>query len=142
MKNIRYILCMAVATICLYACKKVDGVANGKMEILGKWNVVSDSTHVGIGVNNNAVAYNGKPGDYFDFRSDGLIYTREGTALDTLNYTFISDSKILIPQFDVILNGEAQTSTINNFTSHSLNIAAPLIFTPGGVFGRSVRLSR
>lgn len=124
------------------ACKKPDGIANPKIKILGKWNVVSDSSHVGIGINNTAVNYAGQPGDYFDFRSNGIIYTREGDALDTLNYTLISDTKIAIPQFDAILNGEVQTSTIKNFNSHSLYIAAPRIITPGGVFGRSVKLSR
>lgn len=133
---------MAGVMFCLYACKKPDGVEGSNISILGKWNIVSDSSHVGIGISNTAVNYIGQPGDYFDFRNNGIIYTREGSILDTLNYTLISDTKIAIPQFDAILNGEAQTSTITKFTSHSLDIAAPRVITPGGVFGRTVQLSR
>jgi len=136
------VYCLAGIMFLFCACKKVDGVGNGKAAILGKWNIVSDSSHVGIGISNTAVSYTGKPGDYFDFRNNGMIYTKEGSTLDTLNYTFISDTEIEIPQFDAILNGQVQTSTITNFTTHSLNIAAPRIITPGGIFGRSVRLSR
>lgn len=140
--KIQYLALAACFLMTFAACKKTDSVTNAKQEILGKWNVVSDSSHVGIGISNTPVNYAGQPGDYFDFRSNGTIYTREGEALDTLNYTLISDTEIAIPQFDAILNGEVQTSTIKNFTRHSLYIAAPRIITPGGVFGRSVKLSR
>ncbi|MES2112645.1 MAG: hypothetical protein V4577_28080 [Bacteroidota bacterium] len=142
MKIKLYVLCLPALMLCFYACKKVDGVANGKIEILGKWNVVSDSSNIGVGIGNHSVDYTGKPGDYFDFRSDGHVYTKENEVLDTLDYSMISNTKIVISQFDVILNGQAQTSTITNFTSHSLEIAAPREITPGGVFGRSVKLSR
>jgi hypothetical protein len=123
----------------LYACKK-DNYVPGS--ITGRWVVVSDSTFVGVGINNHPVDYRGQPGDYFDFRTDGKVYTKEGAALDTMAYDLVSDTSIIIGSFGITLNGVPETSHITIFTADRLIIRAPVIATPGGVFGRTISLSR
>jgi len=126
----------------LISCKKnfVSADASNK-GILGKWNIVSDSTSSGVGLANHAVSYAGQPGDYFDFINDSVIYTREGSVLDTLSYSLTSDTTIIISSFGITLNGILQPCEINDLTEHSLTIA-PDINTPGGVFGRKLSLHR
>ena len=122
----------------LPACKK----DSHNPSITGNWNIVSDSTYTGIGTGNHPIAYAGKPGDYFNFQANGIIYTKEGTALDTLTYKLISNTQIVISPFGITLNGVPETSNIIAFTDNYLVIKAPEVFTPGGIFGRKISLSR
>jgi hypothetical protein len=130
----------------LYSCKKdlplCCGLNPPPVSIFGKWNIVSDSTYVGAGFSNHPVNYAGKAGDYFDVRTDGYIYTKEGAALDTLSYNLVSDTGIVIASFGLIANGVPAISHITNLTWHSATIASPVALTPGGVFGRKISLSR
>jgi hypothetical protein len=127
--------------LCIHACKPA-GVEPTTATIAGKWNIVSDSTFAGVGSSNHPVDYGGQPGDYFDFTSNGIIYTKEGLTLDTLNYTVTGDNSIVITAFGLIANGVPATSQIKTLTIHSLVIKAPTVLTPGGEFGREVYLSR
>ncbi|HEY2581958.1 MAG TPA: hypothetical protein VGI43_09130 [Mucilaginibacter sp.] len=140
MKIIRTLIIIAGLTLGLYACKK-DGTNFNTSSLVGKWNVVSDSTFAGVGSTNHPVDYHGQPGDYFDFRTDGHVYTKEGTVLDTLSYNIVSNTGIIIQSFGITLNGVPETSNVT-FNAHGAVIDAPTIFTPGGAFGRKVTLSR
>jgi hypothetical protein len=135
------LITIATLIICLYACKK-DGNNINSSSIVGKWSIVSDSTFAGVGSSNHPVNYAGAPGDYFDFRTDGNVYTKEGAVLDTLSYKLVSNTTIIIASFGVTLNGVPETSSIKVLTSHNLTIDAPVLLTPGGEFGRKVSLSR
>lgn len=122
----------------LISCKK-DTVSNA---LVGKWNVLSDSTFEGVAQNNHALDYTGEPGDYFDFRTDGKVYIKESSQLDTLSYTVISSSAVIIQSFGLIANGVPETSDITYPTNNSVTITAPVELTPGGEFGRKVMLSK
>jgi len=139
MKTKYLLIFISASTLCWYACKK-DG--NSTSSITGKWSVVSDSTFVGVGAGNHPVDYAGQAGDYFDFRTDGNIYTKEGTVLDTLNYKLVSDNTLIIESFGATFNGVPATSTIKTRTANSLVIVSPRVFTPGGATGRTVHLKR
>lgn len=136
MKAFRVIWLLPFIALFSISCKK--GVATG---IVGQWSIITDSGFSGVGVNNHEVIYNGRPGDYFDFRSDGLLYIKEGAALDTLPYKLFSDSTLYIQSFGLILNGVPPTDTLR-LTSSAARISTPLALTPGGEFGRTVDLSR
>lgn len=123
----------------LNACKKDDNGSNN--QITGKWNIVKDSTYVGVGVSNHLVVYDGQPGDYFDFRTDGNVYTKEGAVLDTLSYTIKPGNQIAISKFGIIANGVPTVSKFS-LTAHTANIFTPRVITPGGQFGRDVDLTR
>ena len=110
-------------------------------QINGKWKLVSDNTYQGVGILNHSMLYTGQPGDYFDFRADGNLYTRENSSFDTLHYQIVSDTTIIVESFGLTLNGVPETSHIT-FTRQNATIAAPVVTTPGGVFGRNVQLVR
>lgn len=131
----------------LTACKKTKGSSNGSAatSITGKWNLLTDSTFVGVGTGNHEVDYIGQPGDYFDFNTNGTVYTKEGDVLDTLTYKLLSESTMIISDF----GASGDTCTVNSMTVSNgegtgqfLYITSPFFFTPGGTFGRKVSLSR
>lgn len=160
MKARYFSLSAAGLLLCLFACRKdVNNITGGSgstsnqlstqtsalvnpTSIIGNWNIVTDSTYAGAGISNHPVDYAGQAGDYFDINANGHIYTKEGAVLDTLNYSNVSDTTIIISPFGITLNGVPETSHIITFTAHSLVISAPQIATPGGIFGRKVSLSR
>jgi hypothetical protein len=141
MKILKAFLIITSLPFCFSACKKpaVNPVNPGP--VVGKWNIVSVASSTGVGANNHVVNYAGQPGDYFEFTSTGILYTREGTALDTFNYTMISDTSIII-KAPGNTSGIAQPGRITTFTAHSLVIYGPYLFTYGGTFGNTTSLSR
>ena len=137
MKSILIIFLLAFACLELTSCKKDTAVT-----ILGKWNIINDSKTFGIGPNIQYQNYIGVPGDHFDFRTDGNLYTKEGANLDTLSYTIYPDNKITIASFGWVVNGVSIMSDITSLTSHLATIHAPNINNPGGVYERTLNLSR
>lgn len=115
------------------SCKKDNMPAS----ILGKWNIKIDSSYAGVGAGNHEVSYVGQPGDYFNFSSDGHIYVRENSILDTFTYTADSSS-ILVQNFGY---GEGK-SFFQSPTTKNLIISSGYFYTPGGTFGRTVYLTR
>jgi hypothetical protein len=127
----------------LMYCKKNSVSTNDiNATILGKWDILNDSAFIDAGINNHQESYIGQTGDYFDFRTDGFVYTKEDTDLDTLNYSLTSDTTIIIASFGIISNGVPEVSHIINLTAHSATISAPTAITPDGEFGRKVILKR
>ena len=134
---------MVAAIIFLSSCKK-DVIYNhdGKVTLVGKWHVISDSSFSNAGIHNHPVNYKGQADDYFDFRADSNLYIKEGSTLDTLHYSVTSDTTMVIDAFGGIMNGVEETSFVTNLTAHSLTITAPILITPGGLFGRRVDLNK
>jgi hypothetical protein len=134
---------MLAIIISVSSCKKEATCNRGDtVTLLGKWSIISDSSFLNVGINNHPVNYKGQKGDYFDFRTDNKLYINEGGMLDTLHYNLTSDTTLVIDAFGIILNGIPETSSITHLTAHSVIITAPVVITPGGVFGRRVDLSR
>ena len=125
---------IVVFFIFLSSCKKIV-----RESLVGKWNIQRDSTYVAVGSNNHKVIYSGQTDDYFNFTSDGHIYSRENSILDTLSYT-VSSGSVMIPNFDD--RGGVGIGKIQSASTHSLSISSRYLITPGGVFGRSVSLKR
>ena len=118
------------------SCKKNN---DKPTSILGKWNIQIDSSFVGAFASNHEVIYSGKPGDYFNFNSDGHIYTKEDSILDTLTYTLSSDS-ILIKNFSSGYEGKC---LFKSPSTHNIVISSGyFIFYGGGTFGRTIYLYR
>jgi hypothetical protein len=149
MKMICFFILTAL-TLCFCACKKesnkiihpTPGNKTNQLSIIGKWNIVVDSTTVGVGINNYFKEYKGQAGDYFDFRTDGFVYSKEGAVLDKLNYNLVSDTSIVINSF-ILWDGSIPPKIhIRDFTDHSVTIYIPWLVSPGGAFGRELRLSR
>ena len=145
-------LSFLVVLLYLTACTKKSGSSNDTESagITGKWNVISDSTFEGAGSWNHPVDYVGRPGDYFNFSSNGSVYTEESLVPNVLTYRMVSDTRIIISDFGLIANGVQDTSTITDLTVNSVSnntaqtivIESPLDLTPGGEFWRKVTLTR
>ena len=139
------VACLAVL-LCLTACTKADLTSNqnNPAGLAGKWTLINDSTFEGAGISNHLVDYTGEAGDYFSFSTNGNVYTKESTVLDTLTYKMVSDTSIIISNFGLIANGVPDTSTITFLTAHNglgitvqiIVIESPLFLTPGGEFWR------
>jgi len=125
MKKSSSLIIIGGLALFLCGCKK----DSNEPSIIGKWNIVSDSTYVGVGLSNVPFDYGGQPGDYYDFNFNGVVYINEAKVLDTSAYSLISSSQIVINSFE----GGA-TSNIKTFTTHNLVIESPLLLTPGGIF--------
>ncbi len=121
------------------SCNKKSDTSSS---INGEWNLITDSVFVGVAQFNHLVVITGQAGDYFDFRTDGKLYTKEGSTYDTSAYHIITDTTLIINSFGLILNGVYDTCHIFNLTAHSAIVHSPVIVTPGGEFGRTVYLSR
>jgi len=114
MKKTKTLLFAAFSGVVLFAAchKKDEKQASDK--VLGKWDVVStveDYSYMGQNYNHTE---QGQPGDYVDFRSNGIAisgYAQGGS--DTSEYKVLSDSQI-------ILDGD--TATIKTLTDNSLII--------------------
>jgi hypothetical protein len=147
--NLSFLAILPFLAFLLYltACKKSKESSNGTglTSITGKWNLLTDSTFVGVGTGNHEVDYTGEPGDYFDFNTNGTVYTKEGDVLDTLTYRLLSDTTMIISDFGV----SGDTCTVNSMTVSNgegtgqfIYITSPFLFSPGGTFGRKVSLVR
>ena len=118
------------------SCKKNSDSPNS---ILGKWNIQIDTFFVGEGASNHERIYYGQLGDYFDFNSDGHLYTRENSVVDTLDYTLSSDS-IIIQNFS---DGYEGKCLFKSPSAHNIVISSGYFnFFGGGTFGRSIYLFR
>lgn len=149
--TLRKLLFLAIL-LYLGACTKttVSSNQNSVPDITGMWNLVNDSTFEGVGTSNHLVDYVGEAGDFFIFTTNGYVFTREGTVLDTLTFRQVSDSSIIISDFGLFSNSVPDTSTIRSLTAinglgitvQTMVIESPFFPTPGGAFWRKVTLSR
>lgn len=138
--------------MCMYiSCTKEKALQPGSPAIkldastdtlFGKWNVVYDSSYTGVGINNHLAVYTGVSGDYFDFRADSYLYIKEGASFDTLLYTPLTDSTVIIASFGITLNGVDDTTRITGLSSSTAILTASEVITPGGIFFRKVKLKR
>ena len=148
-------LSLLVLLLGVMACSKSHASSTkNEQPGAGAWILVTDSTFEGVAQNNHPVDYTGQPGDYFSFATDGHVYSKEGEVLDTLTYTLVSASRIIISDFGLIINGVPDTCTITglgtnsltantgNFMDQTIVIESPFFGTPGGLFWRKVTLSR
>jgi len=112
------------------------------ISVVGKWNLVADSTLAGVGAQASYTIRMGTTDDYWDFRDDGKVYIKEGNKLDTAGYTRYGTNEISIERFGWIFNNQQTHSTIRELTAHSLIIHSADILPPGGVNVRTVYLKR
>ncbi len=140
MKNvILIVIVFLIATGLLYSCKN-SGVSPAS-GIAGKWNIKVDSTFTGIGPFDTTEVYNGKAGDYFDFRSDNKLYIKEGATLDTFAYKIVAANKITISAAGSADISENCFVDAISPTSATINFF-PYLVNPGGNTSSMVYLTR
>ena len=112
------------------------------MSLSGKWQLVQDSiSNSWLKTAPVITNYIGASGDYFDFRTDGFCYTKEGDAYDTLAYKQVSSKSIILQNFGLVINGATEASVVTE-TSTTANITTQNILSPSGTIFREVNLKR
>lgn len=140
-KPILFTACIPTLIVLAIGCSKSG--AKTEALILGKWRIVQDSSWHAIGaynLNDALHVYNGQPGDYWDFRSDGFVYVKEGVTRDTLAYKVDSATAITIQNFGWIINAIQTVSTIQELTPFTAVIRSSDFQPPGGVDKRVLYL--
>lgn len=143
-KAMNYFIFFGLILLTLFqtSCEKNNGDKEGGNALLGKWQIQSDTSFAGIGLNNHAVTYTGQTDDFFNFRADGTLWIEENGKLTVLDYSSISNTSITITSFLNDSNGATSTCTVKEQMRNAISISSPILLTPGGTFGRIVHLSR
>jgi hypothetical protein len=129
--------------VVITGCQLKDNDTPPVVTLVGKWQLGNDS----ISTSSAATAavssnYKGVSGDYFDFRTDGFCYTKEGTVYDTLSYDVISNKSVALQNFGLAINGGIESSQLT-LTLTTANITTQNTVTPtGSTYFRTVNLSK
>ncbi len=155
MKLIVTVSLITAITAGLISCKKEYSDA-----IAGRWNIVTDSSFVGQSppfFNPGAGhVYKGITSDYYDFRTDGRLYIKEGAYSDTLTYQVRPDKHITfvyntyLTTVDSLGNIISQVHPKKNYTittlsANNLTMTSDLtsdILTPVGYFANKLMLAK
>ncbi|MGZ3755915.1 MAG: hypothetical protein ACXVAY_10930 [Mucilaginibacter sp.] len=142
MKNCMFALLACAIAICVLSCKKT--ATSYPAQINGKWRVVSDSTYNSfLMTQTQQRGYTGVSGDYYDFRTDGKLYTYESGTLDTLTYNIVNDTTIQIQSFGWVFNGSQSVSYLKYSKNNAnVSIKSATALTPAGFGWRHAYLTR
>lgn len=107
---------LLAGTAIFTACKKDAAVANltTSQKVVGKWTLVSD---VNVSYKSGVSSTNNHPvlsTNYGDFRTDGHLYSYDGSGTADLKAYDTSTYKIISDNFIIILKDTAQISTLTS----------------------------
>ncbi|HEX8277701.1 MAG TPA: hypothetical protein VF540_03370, partial [Segetibacter sp.] len=98
----------------ILACKKNDDNNNNNSAILeklkGKWTVNNYTTNQYYSNSSHLTTISVNPGDYIEFSTDGKLYIRLFSSVDTLAYSIVPNNRIV---FDYIDTFDIKTLTAN-----------------------------
>jgi hypothetical protein len=141
MKKYMFALIVFAVPFFFTSCKKSSTIY--PQQINGKWRVVTDSTYNSFLMTQTQRGYAGITGDYYDFRTDGKIYTNEAGTRDTLTYNMVNDTTIQIQGFGWVFNGSQDYSYLKySGNNANVSIKSANALTPAGYGWRHVNLTR
>jgi len=83
-----------------FQIEMISCTKSGANSIVGKWNIVKDSSYVsGAPPFFNAGtggAYMGVAGDYYDFKQNGTLYIKEGSYADTVIFSVSFNNQLTL----------------------------------------------
>jgi hypothetical protein len=135
--KIKGLLIVLLVFYLLPGCKK-ENTKPAPPTLVANWNIVSDYTANHLAQTNT---YTGVAGDYFDFRTDGKCYVKEGSRYDTLSYAITSDTTLHIQSFGYG-NAAYYADKANPLTTHTATLSSTGPYVPAEVDYRQVKLSR
>jgi len=97
MRTIKIIVFLLLIISGIISCKKTtlnDHNSKSSTLLQGKWKLRNDSAFVAGNFSSTGSNYIGLPTDYYDFRSNGVLYVKTGTYIDTASYTLLPDTKV------------------------------------------------
>jgi hypothetical protein len=146
MKNLVAILLTCLGASALISCKKTQNASNPS--IIGRWNLISDSTYLPLNGSTRTNKYVGVSTDYYDFEAGGKLSLKEGSiSIDTASYSLISDNQIYISHSSnptpclCAFDFEVGTFKISALTDRMLTISQGTT-TPDGPLGEVIIFSR
>jgi hypothetical protein len=146
MKPFYTTIAAAMLMVSLFSCKRVApdccGANPTALSVAGQWNIVADTIYSGVNTGANPAIYVGQSGDYFDFRTDGYVYIKEGASLDTLSYNMFSPGRVAIVAFFPKNLSMPDTCQVKGYTEQNIEIVSSLGEIPAGPQQRKVALSR
>lgn len=136
MKTITTTLIAVLVVFSLFGCKKDTEEKTTAQKIQGKWNITSVVSIEDVPPTPKATFTDeGIPGDYYDFRTDGMVYIKEQAYEDDLllPYAIIDDTKITIDGAEYV---------IKQLTDKVLVLHHTHVFSTGGSTEDIVYLNR
>jgi len=97
---------------CMEACKKSDIPQSTLQKVQSNWQLVSEIINIHISGQDNISTITGTSADYFDFRTDGKVYSDIQGTPDTVSYVLSGNTKMII-------NG-IESFDITTLTSNSM----------------------
>jgi len=118
MKTFNFFPLIFVCTVVmLVSCLKDDDNNAGVVPLIQhNWTVDSVTLHTHTSVSDNFITYTGQPADYFNFGTDGKLYSQLNGDKDTSMYSFLNDNTIILQH----TNGSKDTGTILVLTASRL----------------------
>ena len=124
MKKATFLICTIVLSALLFsACKKSNDVTITTLQrIQAKWAVDKEYYHDNYsGVDFRDTTY-GVVGDYADYRTDGKVYYKIGSYLDTASYALLGDTKIITTYSSPGSSSYSDTATILVLTDNQFQL--------------------
>lgn len=115
MKNL-LIFVILIGTLNIASCSKGrDNTAQNLVLLRHKWNIVF--------VEGEALHYSGKPGDYYNFSPNNMLYISRDNFLDTMAYSLASQNVLLLyPVTNGVQSATPATYSITNLSDDALEI--------------------
>ncbi len=118
MKTLRIFPLLAIATLFVFSsCDKDDDISTetALQRLQNVWKIDNIKTEYFTTPASATINYTGQPSDYYDFRTNGKLYTSVNGSLDTLDYNLINNSTIVVNN-----NGSIDTGRIDALTNSKL----------------------
>ncbi len=112
--------------LAVVSCKKKNDTETMAQKIQAKWQIINIVSNDHSNGTNNIITETGAPGDYYDIRSDGNIYSHFQGFTDTSSYTLLGDSKLILDGKDTV---NIQGLTNNALTLYEKSIIDPSEYT-------------
>lgn len=120
--NLLILVILGLTTI--LSCSKTS---NHTADVMGKWSVINDSTRF-IGRDTfPSYHYNyvGQPSDYYDFRSNGMMYVKEGGLLDTMAYEVLSSGQVRCSPSPGLVTSYTTSQVTDSTANFSVQASTP-----------------
>ena len=123
-----FLLLVLISAILLVivSCNKKNDTETTAQKIQTKWQIINFVSNDHSNGSDDVVTETGAPGDYYDIRSDGNIYSHFQGFTDTSSYTLLGDSKLILDGKDTV---NIQGLTNNALTLYEKSIIDPSEYT-------------
>lgn len=86
---------LLLSSVFFAACSKDDDIDDVANKLQNRWVVQDALLFAAAPVNDTIIYFTGTSADYFDFRSDGKVYSHLNGETDTADYRLIAGNKIV-----------------------------------------------